>query len=308
MPSTNLRPTSTSAPLPDGLRPAGSARVDDSASIVRSWREQGYVIHRGLFSPERCRALRPVCERIWARAMARDARTGEPSPPERTNLHFCHHPDYLADPADRRLLLEAGSDLAVRALAQAIHGEEPLFRTLSLWFNPAVGSDGHWHRDTQFMHPDEAEELARFPSYREDFGNGMQLQIALVRSADSEYVPGSHLRWDTPAENRIRRASGPMQTSNDMPGAVRIALEPGDAVAFNPLGLHRGRYHTDRLRRTFMVTYTRSSRPQADQFSQQPWFLDPAYTADLDADAQRFYQRFIDAYAPLWRQPVAPAP
>lgn len=79
------------------------------------------------------------------------------------------------------------------------------------------------------------------------------MQIALAPSADIEVVPGSHLRWDTPEEYAIRKAAGGANNrSNAMPGAVRVALDPGDAVLFNPMAIHRGRYHANRLRRTLM--------------------------------------------------------
>jgi ectoine hydroxylase-related dioxygenase (phytanoyl-CoA dioxygenase family) len=265
---------------------------------MRQWREQGYVIRREVLDPDRCARLREIAERIWERAYERNAMTGA----ERsafTSLHFCHHPDYLRGrPEDRRYLLEAGADPEVLDIARRIHGEEPLFRGLSLWFSPTESSsDGHWHRDTQFVHPDEADEFAHFGSFAENYGNGMQMQIALVPSDDSEYVPGSHLRWDTPQEHAIRRANGAQNwRSNAMPGAVRVALGVGDAVAFNPIGLHRGRYHVDKLRRTFMVTVCRTSRPQQDVFADQPWFLEPDYSSGLSPHASAFYRRFVATY------------
>gem|GEM_PF-3412920 len=47
-------------------------------------------------------------------------------------------------------------------------------------------------------------------------------------------------------------------------------MEVGDAVVFNPMALHRGRYPTDKLRRTLMLTYTSESFPRSDFFSDQP--------------------------------------
>ncbi|MBT6631188.1 MAG: hypothetical protein HOB49_29485, partial [Gemmatimonadetes bacterium] len=82
----------------------------------------------------------------------------------------------------------------------------------------------------------------------------------------------------------------------------RVTLEPGDAVAFNPLGLHRGRYHTDRPRRTLMLTYTCSQHPRFDYFSNQPWFDEPDYLDGLQPPAQRFFEEFVDEYGPEWRQ------
>ena len=39
-----------------------------------------------------------------------------------------------------------------------------------------------------------------------------------------------------------------------MPGALRVCLQPGDAVLFNAFGFHRGRYHAANPRRTVMWT------------------------------------------------------
>jgi ectoine hydroxylase-related dioxygenase (phytanoyl-CoA dioxygenase family) len=112
-------------------------------------------------------------------------------------------------------------------------------------------------------------------------GRSIQLQIALVPSSDIEIVPGTHLRWDNEEEYAIRCADGRVHNrSNSMPNALRVEMEAGDAVAFNPMALHRGRYHADKLRRTFMLTYTSASHPRSDFFSYQPWFLEENYLGD----------------------------
>lgn len=120
-------------------------------------------------------------------------------------------------------------------------------------------------------------------------------------SDDVEVVPGSHRRWDTPAEFAIRHADEQRHNrSNEMPGARRIDLQPGDGAAFNPYGLHRGRYHTDRLRRTIMLTYWSASEPRSDYFSAQPWFLEEGYLDGLSASAVQFFERFIEQYRDDW--------
>ena len=77
--------------------------------------------------------------------------------------------------------------------------------------------------------------------------------------------------------------------------------EAGDALAFNPCALHRGRYHTNKRRRTLMVTYTGASAPHFDYFSDQPWFLLPDYLNGVTPEARAFFQEFVDFYAPHWR-------
>ena len=92
-----------------------------------------------------------------------------------------------------------------------------------------------------------------------------------------------------------------------MPGALRLKLNAGDAALFNAVGLHRGRYHTDKLRRTLMLTYSPNSRPHYDYFSNQPWFLDPGYLHGLDAKTKAFFELFVNEYEAKWRKDLQPA-
>jgi ectoine hydroxylase-related dioxygenase (phytanoyl-CoA dioxygenase family) len=268
------------------------------------WETEGYVVQRGIFDPERTARLRTLCDGILAQWRTNNPETNQPGgKPDATVMRHLNHPGYFrAHPAARHDLMDAIADPQVLAVARTILGEDPLFRCTSLFFEPLEGGkDGNWHRDSQFGTPDDREEeavIARLSSA----GNSIQMQIALVPSDDVEYVPGSHLRWDRPAEYAIRKADGGEHNrSNEMPGAVRLALAAGDAALFNPYGLHRGRYHTGRPRRTLMLTYTRSSVPACDYFSNQPWFLEPGYLDDLKEPTRAFFEPFVAQYQEFWR-------
>ena len=87
-----------------------------------------------------------------------------------------------------------------------------------------------------------------------------------------------------------------------MPGALRVVLAAGDAVAFNPLALHRGRYHADRPRRTLMLTYTSAVYPRFDYFSDQPWFDVDGYLEGLDMHTAAFFEDFVHQYGNDWRE------
>ena len=172
------------------------------------------------------------------------------------------------------------ADERILAFARELLDGEPVFRATTLWFEPKTAhEDGSWHRDVQFMNPDEAQQQSIIAARSKP--GGIQLQIALAETADNEYVPGSHLRWDTEEEYRIRLADEQVNSrANDMPGAIRIHQRPGDALAFEALGLHRGRYHTDKRRRTLMLTYTSDRERIFDYFSDQPWILRPGSAPD----------------------------
>ena len=222
---------------------------------------------------------------------------------------------HLNDPAyfaGRRewltLLLDIVADPQILAVVREVIGDEVLFRCTSLFMNPLGPSlDGNWHRDSQFSKSDPEAEKKWILHEAEKLktsgrSNGIQLQIALVPSDDTEYVPGSHLRWDTEDENFLRLSSGTKHArSNLMPGAVRTHQEPGDAAAFHSFGLHRGRYHADKFRRTLMLTYTAFHGDHTkDYFSDQPWCLQPDYLEGVRPDTRKFFGRFVGVYRNFW--------
>lgn len=206
-------------------------------------------------------------------------------------------------------LLDVVADPAILAVVGEVLGDEVLFRSTSLFMNP-LGStnDGDWHRDTQFGIPaDEEKSLVLRESedlLRTQRIGGIQLQIALVPNDDVEYVPGSHLRWDTKAEFHIRRSNDfKFNRSNHMPGAVRLSQAQGDAVAFHSNGLHRGRYHADRYRRTLMLTYNAfHGKHYQDIFSDQPWCLQNDYLDGVKPSTRAFFERFITTYRDFWQR------
>lgn len=272
-------------------------------ALQQHWQDEGYVVVRGLFDPNRTARLRDICFDVLEKWRVCNPENGKPGGgPESTVMRHLNHPGYFQDDSDAlRDLMHAVADENVLNLGRAILQGEPMFRCTSLFFNPQRNSrDGNWHRDTQFRSESEEEERSKIMA-QEGFGKSVQLQVALVESDDVEYVPGSQLRWDTEEEYAIRKADeGKHNTSNAMPNAIRVALKPGDAVGFNPAGLHRGRYHTDRLRHTLMLTYTRVDVPMSDYFSHQPWFLEPGYLDGLENQARTFFDSFVSQYRSDW--------
>ena len=271
--------------------------------LQTQWKNDGYVVVRGLFDPNRTARLRDICFDVLAQWRVCNPEKGEPGGgADATVMRHLNHLGYFGDDrAGLCDLMHAVADQNVLQLVRTILQGDPLFRCTSLFFNPQKNSrDGNWHRDTQFRSASDDEEREKILS-RQGFGSSVQLQVALVDSDDVEFVPGSHLRWDTDEEYVIRKAEGGKNNTSDaMPNAIRIALEPGDAVGFNPAGLHRGRYHADRLRHTLMLTYTRADVPLSDYFSHQPWFLESGYLDGLEEDARAFFDAFVAQYQADW--------
>lgn len=273
----------------------------------KQWVEEGYLVIPGVFDAARTERLRRICESAWSQFLVCDPQKGVPGTGKGGDpdcMRHLNHPDYFKDRPSGHFteFMDAIADELVLGIARSILGEPALFRCTSFWHNPARRmEDGSWHRDLQFLHGDEAVERHALEQALKDGESGIQMQIALVASDDVEYVPRSHLRWDTPEEYAIRAANNRINCrSNAMPGALRIALQPGDAALFNPNGLHRGRYHADKARRTLMLTYTQTSTPLADYFTDQPWFLEPDYLAPLSPRTRSFFEPFIATFRSQW--------
>jgi len=266
-------------------------------------REHSYAFVRGLFDTATVERLREISERVleqWRRAPRCD---NPPVSPQANYMRHLNDPEYHRDhPDDLAFLLNTlGAPQVVESLSTALE-EEYLFGMTSLYFNPTGESeDGFWHKDKI----GEEADVSRNP----ETGAGLQMQIALVPTDDLELVPGSHLRDHSPEEHAICVADGEIHNrSNDMPGAVRLHQEPGDAVLFTQLCIHRGRYHTDKLRRTMMISVKKLAAVQfsirqrgLDYGCDQPWFLMPRYFDGVNEEARAFFQSFVDFYGPHWR-------
>jgi len=168
---------------------------------------------------------------------------------------------------------------------------------------------GNWHRDSQFFRSGDEEAEHGDIIAEADPPREMHMHIPLVPTAASELVPGSHNRWDTPEERNIR-LNDPV--NGEMPGALRLNLEPGDLAFFHVNALHRGLYYQGVPRRTIAVTFSRQSevrKATAETMkawrgyiaTYQPWLLKPGYLDGVSDSARELFERFIDTYRDSWK-------
>jgi len=173
-------------------------------------------------------------------------------------------------------------------------GELPLFHNTQYFYNPTQPHDGEWHRDTQFLAPDEGLERKRMKQH-----TAVHFRIAFLADQQLEYVPGSEQRWDTPEESSIRKGQHP--TDSGMPGRTRIELGPGDACIFHAWGIHRGTYRAEIPRRTLDIIY---GWGVACDYAPPPpmCFTDSALLSQLSWPARQFFDSFIRRYEGYWKE------
>src|SRR5688572_7458683 len=181
---------------------AMSTPMPTANQLRRQWDEESYILVRGLLAPDEAEEMRLICEhamRQWYEAEPHLGRSVASDASEK--MRHVHHPAYFRGrPGWLAKLLDLSAGPRVLHMVRAVLPDEPLWGGTTFWFNPRAGSrNGGWHRDMQFLTNSEEEEKQRLFGIPEDQRTTVvQLQIALVASDDTEVVPGSHRRWDTP--------------------------------------------------------------------------------------------------------------
>lgn len=275
--------------------------------LAKQWAEEGFIYVPSLFSKKEIETLLSICNRIREQAFILEPARNEAANPNGHCFRHLNHPDYFKNNSEEyKFMMNTICDERILSAVNSILNQKAMFRTTSYFFEPKDGiKDGNWHRDTQFGLPIESEEKAKILECAKLPSTGVQMQIALEPSEDVEFVPRSHKRWDTPEENNIRLGDNQKNChSNQMPNAMRFNQKPGDMIAFDPNGLHRGRYHSDKIRRTLMLTY--STTANFDYFTNQPWLLNKENTNILPPKTQAFFQVFIDAFKDKWQPQAEP--
>lgn len=284
-------------------------------STTEQWQRDGYLVSRGVFDAALIGALRAGCDATLDQWRRESVAEGEPGGychgPQAWVLIHLNHPKYYRERADcLARLLNAVADARVLEILDDIFRAPAVLTQINYYMDPSETRATAWHRDSQFFHGVDSEEEREAIGHEGDPPRAIHMHIPLARTRASEIVPGSHVRLDGEEEGRIRRdAPG----SDTMPGALGLALEPGDLGFFHVNALHRGIYTQGVLRRTIAVTFTRASDPylataesMAERVgyvaSYQPWFLKRGYLDGCVPAARGFYERFIDVHRESWRE------
>jgi hypothetical protein len=218
---------------------------------VRSFRERSwFLVPRFLGEAERAE-LRRVCDEALEATRSTAQETGHSTP--RISLlseggilqdRVLRLTEHLASPRVCALL---------SGLGRAGEADAPRLREAHYYHEQTRHDwDGDWHRDSQIGRSDPEIERAVVETT-----TWVHFRVALEADDRLEIVPGSHARWDTPDELRLRR--GPRRNGSDMPGASRVALAAGDACVFHAWSVHRATYRREPVRRTIDAVYAFSS-------------------------------------------------
>jgi hypothetical protein len=229
----------------------------------RGWtdvfRAQGFFVVPGFLGTTERSELRRVCDAVLERQRAHSRETGHTTP--HISLIGIGDVSVHDDPRAFELIARFVGSARICALFDGLAGPNevaaPCVKAAHYYHEQTRRDwDGDWHRDSQFGRADpdvEREVVATTTS--------VHVRVALEDDDRLEIVPGSHARWDTPEELRIRK--GADRASSNMPHAARVVLRAGDVCVFHALSIHRATYRREPLRRTIDALYA-FGRPTAN--------------------------------------------
>ncbi len=209
------------------------------SAIAAHYHAEGFVHLPAFFSATDLLALQAVVQRFHAAWIADNAQLYRT---RAVNSAWLTSPQYLAS-ADRLVLFQFLAQQRVAEVLAQVFVKPAAFMNTQLFFNPVNPLQrNYWHRDVQYTGMDVEQQQRALAG-----SQVVHLRVALRPEPGLELVPGSHRRWDTPAEFDVRMALNGRQNCEAMADARQVAMQAGDVLVFSANMLHRGLYGMDRL-------------------------------------------------------------
>jgi Phytanoyl-CoA dioxygenase (PhyH) len=259
---------------------------------VATFREQGYLLVRAVFSPQEIEALRRAYDDILTVAARPDLKEAYRLGSDR-NVHV-----HIQAPAG-----VTGPE-AVRYLRKVqwpamFHGEFERIRTSPKWpalLEPLIGASiKQYINQINFKMPGGGiefpwhQDVRPTPAFRDQVHNYVQTIIAVddapIESGCLYVVPGSHKRGNLELK---RYAAGQVEAHVDVGTAVACAASAGDVIMFTSYTVHGSQPNrTDRPRRSYINGFVRAASCDVGKWA----FLDGRpvpITSDTDYADIRF--------------------
>jgi len=160
--------------------------------------------------------------------------------------------------------------------------------------NKGVKYDLGWHRDVIQIPQEEIDEEYLYSPTR--FHNSCQINLPLYEENALWIVPGSHNRVNTPEENALFAGSKHYSPpSQEMPGAMVVRLEAGQAVFYNNNLIHRGYTREVKVpRRTIHMGYHSATKPPTWHFYLlNSDLLTPPYMRQLSQTMHKMMEEYL---------------
>ena len=209
---------------------------------------QGYIVVKKLFCQNKIEQISSIVDDIYQQW--RHKNYGVLLKNRSINMHSLTEPIYFIDNDSKRTkFFELIASKKLTDLLKSIFGKGIYFHNTQLFFNPYVKDKlPYWHRDLQYS-PIKDEIQAK------EQGNilTLHIRVPLVAEKGIELIPGTHKRWDSKLEKKVRFELDGHKNSEKLPGAILIELEPRDVLIFDAQMIHRGNYKLNEVRKALDI-------------------------------------------------------
>ncbi|KAJ7680927.1 hypothetical protein DFH06DRAFT_432102 [Mycena polygramma] len=268
--------------------------------------EQGFVIVNDLVSPEDFPRLKSACKDVISRtregSWPHRRTVGKQFPPydsenpDSWGVQHVMHPD-LAQPAFSQWYTSEALIDAVRNLL-GCSKDELQMELFNLLINPESHNFAlRWHRDDIDQDATEEQERRALDAWKP---YGIQWNTALYQDECLFVVPGSHKVPRTPEQRAHSQGSDAPANPEDMPGVLKVVLEPGQTVFYNSNILHCAKYDSQAERATLHASMgnVAGGSVRARNVLQHglSWMKEPQFRAGLDTDGQDMLDRLLKLY------------
>ncbi|PJZ52302.1 phytanoyl-CoA dioxygenase family protein [Leptospira adleri] len=206
--------------------------------------KKGYTLFRNFFSKDELASVSKIvfeADRNWRE---------EYNFPENVNSAYLTSDKFSPAFIDRERLFEFISDPKLVSVATSLVKFKVFFLNTQLFFNPQSAlKKPYWHRDVQYLGVEEEKQkdIVKTDAV-------LHFRIPFQDDPGMEFIPGSHLRWDTELERNTRLELNSRRNFDELPSSIRIPHKPGDLLVFSAHLIHRGVYELDRS--SFDILYT----------------------------------------------------
>jgi len=212
----------------------------DLVEAARSFHRDGFLVLRGAFRGDRLVELRDHALALKDRVQA-DPVEGmrywyggsvkrEKIPSAADAARYSWGINEITRPGlfDPMLIDAIGTEPLLAVLETVLEAPRAWGQKL-LWAPKTTHYDLHWHRDTD-------HRFDALMPYKPAANDHVQFNGALEPDDSFMVVPGSHRRAITDRERGILHGDN----RGELPGQIRVSLEPGDVVLMDAHAVHRG--------------------------------------------------------------------
>jgi len=216
--------------------------------LIDQYQQYGYVTFRKFFNDDELSLLESHVDRIYQKW--RFENKTEIVAQKLVNMPSLTRSEYFQEyPEQRTAFFKAIVSKKLTNAIESMFDTDIYFHNTQLFFNPPNKEClPYWHRDMQYSSINEAvqrEEHAKILS--------LHIRIPLLAEKGLEVIAGTHKRWDTGLERKVRLELDDHKNSESLPGSELIELDRGDILIFSAQMIHRGNYELSRERKALDI-------------------------------------------------------